>query len=378
MAYLCADTYAVPLLLLTVLLVGWFLILAASTTLFATRPGSQPKPLPKPLPRVSVLIAARNEEASLARCLTAIRQLDYPAHLLEVLLGDDASTDATSAVAARTMQGFAGSFRIIKINEMLGLARGKANVLAHLTRAASSNYFFITDADIAVPPTWIHGMLAHAAPGVGTVTGLTLVDGPRLFDKLQGLDWLMSLGLVQVVSDLGRPVTAMGNNMLVTRAAYEAIGGYEALPFSVTEDYALFQATIQQGFGYRIIFRPEVLAISLPMRTLGNLLQQRRRWMRGLESLPWNLRGGVLYYTGFYPMLLVLGWLAGPGVAGLVLAGKILLQGTLAYFCYRRAGRRTPLWLMPLAELYNFILTFTLTTYRLLPLSFQWKGRQYK
>ena len=378
MAYLCADNHSVPLLLLTVLLVVWFLILAASTTLFATRPGSQPKPLPEPLPHVSILIAARNEEATLARCLTAIRQLDYPAHLLEVLLGDDASTDATSAVAARTMQGFAGRFRIIQIKETLGLARGKANVLAHLTRAASSNYFFITDADIAVPPTWIQGLLAHAAPGVATVTGLTLVDGPRLFDKLQGLDWLMSLGLVQVVSDLRRPVTAMGNNMLVTRAAYEAIGGYVALPFSVTEDYALFQATIRQGFDYRIIFRPEVLAISLPMRTLGNLLQQRRRWMRGLESLPWNLRGGVLYYTGFYPMLLVLAWLAGPSVAGLVLVGKMLLQGALAYFCYRRAGRRSPLWLMPLAELYNFVLTFTLTTYRLLPLSFQWKGRQYK
>ncbi|MBO0356434.1 glycosyltransferase [Hymenobacter sp. BT186] len=367
-----------PLLLLTVLLVGWFLILATSTTLFATRPGSQPKPLPEPLPRVSILIAARNEEAAIARCLTAIRQLNYPAHLLEVLLGDDASTDATSALAARTMQGFAGSFSIVPVQETLGLARGKANVLAHLTRAASSNYFFITDADIAVPPTWIQGMLAHAAPGVGTITGLTLVDGPRLFDKLQGLDWLMSLGLVQVVSDLGRPVTAMGNNMLVTRAAYEAIGGYEALPFSVTEDYALFQATIRQGFGYRIIFRPEVLAVSLPMRTLSNLLQQRRRWMHGAESLPWSLRGGALYYTGFYPLLVGLAWVAGPGPAALVLAVKMLLQGALAYFCYRRAGRRAPLWLMPLAELYNFILTFTLTTYRLLPLSFQWKGRRYK
>ena len=342
------------------------------------RPGNQPGPLPALLPRVSILVAARNEEAAIARCLTAIRQLDYPAHLLEVLLGDDASADATGMIAARTMQGFAGSFRILKIEGNLGLARGKANVLAHLTRAACSEYFFITDADIAVPPTWVQGMLAHAAPGVGTITGLTLVDGPRLFDQLQGLDWLMSLALVQVVSDLGRPVTAMGNNMLVTRAAYEATGGYEALPFSVTEDYALFQATIRLGFDYRIIFRPEVLAVSLPMRTLGTLLQQRRRWMHGMESLPWQLRGGVLYYTGFYPMLLLLSWWAGPSVAALVLAGKMLLQGTLAYFCCRRAGRRAPLWLVPLAELYNFILTFTLTIYRLLPLSFQWKGRQYK
>ncbi|MBC8082903.1 MAG: family 2 glycosyl transferase, partial [Hymenobacter sp.] len=229
----------------------------------------------------------------------------------------------------------------------------------------------------AVPRTWVPGLLAHAAPGVGTVTGLTLVEGPRLFHQVQGLDWLMSLGLVQVVSDQGRPVTAMGNNMLVTRAAYEATGGYERLPFSVTEDFELFLATLRQGFGYRILFRPEVLASSLAMPTLGSLLQQRRRWTRGLTGLPGWLRVGLLYYAGFYPALLALGWLAGPGVAGLVWLAKMLLQGTLAHFCFRRAGRRAPLRLMPLFELYTVVLTFALTVYRLLPLSFEWKGRRY-
>jgi cellulose synthase/poly-beta-1,6-N-acetylglucosamine synthase-like glycosyltransferase len=276
------------------------------------------------------------------------------------------------------MHGFAGTFRILPIQATLGLARGKANVLAHLTRAATTDYFFVTDADIAVPRTWVQGLLAHTAPGVGTVTGLTLVEGPRLFDKLQGLDWLLSLGLVQVVSDLGQPVTAMGNNMLATRAAYEATGGYENLPFSVTEDYELFQATLRAGFGYRIIFRPEVLASSLPMPTLKGLLHQRRRWTRGVDGLPWWLRGGLLYYAGFYPALLALGWLAGPAAAGLVWLAKMLLQGMLAYFCFRRAGRCAPLWLLPIFELYTIILTLTLTAFRLLPLSFEWKGRRYR
>lgn len=236
------------MLFLTLFLAGLFLILATSTALFGTRRGHQPGALPAPLPRVSILIAARNEEATIARCLAAVRQLNYPPALLEVLLGNDASTDATAAVATQAMHGFQGRFQLLAITETLGEARGKANVLAHLARAATTEYFFITDADIAVPTTWVQGLLAYAQPGVGTVTGLTVVEGPRLFDKLQGLDWLLSLGLVQVVSDLGKPVTAMGNNMLVTRAAYGATGGYEQLPFSVTEDYALFQATLQHGF----------------------------------------------------------------------------------------------------------------------------------
>ncbi|MDX5346710.1 MAG: glycosyltransferase, partial [Hymenobacteraceae bacterium] len=46
-------------------------------------------------PRISILIAARNEEANIQRCLEAIQRLHYPTHLIEVLIGDDASTDRT-------------------------------------------------------------------------------------------------------------------------------------------------------------------------------------------------------------------------------------------------------------------------------------------
>lgn len=362
---------------LLVYFTGWFTLLGLSIASLVWRRGSRPRPLPAPLPRVSILIAARNEEAALPRCLQAIRQLRYPAHLVEVLLGDDHSTDRTRAVAEAAMQGYGGSFRCLSITGPLGLARGKANVLAHLTRAATTDFFCITDADIAVPPTWLTGLLAHAAPGVGTVTGLTLVQGPRLFDRLQGLDWLMSLGLVQVVSDWGVPVTAMGNNMLVTRAAYQATGGYETLPFSVTEDYALFRATLERGYGFRNLFRREVLAESLPQPTLPALLHQRRRWLRGVEQLPWWLKINLLIYSLFYPALAVFFWLAGP-VAGLgVWLAKLLLQGTLAQMCYRRVGRRAPLALLPAFELYTVLLAGCLTIFRLLPLPFVWKDRKY-
>ncbi|TGD82443.1 glycosyltransferase [Hymenobacter wooponensis] len=366
------------MLFLTLYFVGWFGLLLTSTVLFAWRRGSQPAPLLQPLPRVSILIAARNEAAAIGRCLRAVRALQYPPELVEVLLGDDGSTDATAAVAQAAMAGYVGTFRVLLIREELGTARGKANVLAHLTRAASSSYFFITDADIAVPTSWLQGLLAHVQAGVGIVTGLTMVQGPRLFHRIQGLDWLMSLGLVQVVTDLGRPVTAMGNNMLITRAAYEATGGYEQLPFSVTEDFELFKAVLREGYSSRNLFRAEVLAESLPMYTWSGLLHQRRRWMRGVEGLPGWLKGCLLLYGSFYLVLLVLAWVAGPGVALVVWGVKMLLQGGLAALCFRRVGHRAPLALIPLYEVYSIVLTGMLTAFRVLPLRFNWKGRQYR
>ncbi|WP_139923207.1 glycosyltransferase [Hymenobacter sp. DG01] len=366
------------MLLLTLYFLSWFGLLAAAAILFVRQQGSQPGPLPQPLPRVSILIAARNEQAAISRCLQAIRALRYPPGLVEVLLGDDASTDDTAAVATAAMQGYGGSFRLLSITEAWGTARGKANVLAHLARASSSDFFFITDADIAVPPTWLQGLLAHARPGVGIVTGLTLVTGPRLFHRLQGLDWLMSLGLVQVVTDLGRPVTAMGNNMLITRAAYEATGGYEQLPFSVTEDYELFKAVLRRGYTSRNLFRPEVLAESLPQYTWNGLLHQRRRWMRGVEQLPAWLKTCLALYGSFYLVLAGFAVVAGVGPALGVWAGKVLLQGAWAWLCFRRVGRRAPLGLLPLFELYTILLSGGLVIFRLLPVAFTWKGRAYR
>jgi cellulose synthase/poly-beta-1,6-N-acetylglucosamine synthase-like glycosyltransferase len=366
------------MLFLALYFLAWFGLLLTSTVLFARRRGSQLGPLPQPLPRVSILIAARNEAAAISRCLLAIRALQYPPELVEVLLGDDGSTDDTAEVAHTAMAGYTGTFLVVPIQNTLGTARGKANVLAHLTQAASSEYFFITDADIAVPPTWLQGLLAHVQAGVGIVTGLTLVEGPHVFHRIQGLDWLMSLGLVQVVTDLGHPVTAMGNNMLITRAAYEATGGYEQLPFSVTEDFELFKAVLRQGFSSRNLFRAEVLAESLPMYTWGGLLHQRRRWMRGVEGLPGWLQACLVLYGSFYLMLLVLAWVVGPGVALAAWCVKMLLQSGLATLCFRQVGRRAPVALIPMYEIYSVLLTGMLTAFRVLPIRFSWKGRQYR
>ncbi|KAA9339352.1 glycosyltransferase [Hymenobacter busanensis] len=364
--------------LLSAYFVGWFAILLGSWLLFAFRKAPARQPLPTPLPRVSILIAARNEEAAIARCLRSIRALNYPPEKLEVLLGDDASTDRTAAVATAAMQGFAGAFRILPITDTLGEARGKANVLAHLARAATTDYFFITDADISLPTTWVQGLLRHATPGRGTVTGLTVVHGPRLFDQLQGLDWLVSLALVQVVSDRGQPVTAMGNNMLITRAAYQATGGYENLPFSVTEDYELFRAVLRKGFGWVNVFETEVLAESLPVASWSKLLHQRRRWLRGVEALPWFIQVGLMLYGSFYPALVVAGWTWGVSTALVLLAGKVLVQGLLTFTVFRRVGLAPPLRLLPLFEIYTLVLTTSLAGFRLLRRPFDWKGRLYR
>ena len=351
----------------------------ATWRLASQRGAAVPQALPAPWPRVSILVAARNEEAALPRCLASLRALNYPAELLEILVGDDGSTDRTRAVAEAALAGFAGQHRVVAIQENLGQARGKANVLAHLARGSQADYLLITDADIAVPPTWVPAMLQHAAPGVGTVTGLTVVEGGGLLAQLQRLDWLMSLALIQVGTEAGQPMTAMGNNMLITRAAYQATGGYEALPFSVTEDFALFEAVNARGFGFRQLFEPAVRATSLPTGSWQALIKQRLRWLRGVAALPWHVQAGLIFFSGYWLMVVGLGLAGGLGWALAALAAKVASHYVLALAASRRAGLPRPAWwLLPLFEGYSLLLTTHLTLTRLLgQRGVEWKGRQY-
>ncbi|WP_460613210.1 glycosyltransferase [Hymenobacter seoulensis] len=325
-------------------------------------------------PHVSILIAARNEETTIIRCLTALTKLNYPAEKLEILIGDDASTDNTAALIEAFIQD-KPQFRLLSVRHQLGSARGKSNALAHLCRAASTDYLLFTDADMALHPDWVQTMLAAAPEGVGIVTGITTAEG-TLFGRLQGLDWLFGLSLIRILTDLRLPITAVGNNMLVTRAAYTSIGGYEALAFSITEDLQLFEKVVAQGWGYRNIVTPSALGVSVAQPTVRHLLQQRKRWMKGAVRLPWQV--GILFssYGFFYT---VLGWpgLLPVGTLVTLYAAKVACQTLFLAITLRQAGHREKLHVLLLYDVYLLFMSLAVLTYTWWPTGIHWKERRY-
>ncbi|WP_133274468.1 glycosyltransferase [Hymenobacter radiodurans] len=332
-------------------------------------------PLSAARPKVSILIAARNEEATIERCLTSLTRLNYPPEQLEILIGDDASTDNTMGVVQRFIAN-KPQFKLMPIRHRLGTAKGKSNVLAHLSRAATADIFLITDADMALAPDWVQTMLAAAPAGVGVVTGATTADG-SLFGRLQGLDWLFGLNIIRLLTEMGQPVTAVGNNMLVTREAYESIGGYEALAFSITEDLQLFAQIVAQGWGYRNLMDRRTLGVSVPQPTVMHLLRQRKRWMKGATRLPWQLSVLFSLYGLFY---MVLYWpgLFTPAVVLSIFSAKLALQTVFLHITLRQVGRRETLAVLLLYEVYLSVMSVAVLSYTLWPSYIQWKERRYR
>ncbi len=330
----------------------------------------------KSYPRISILIAARDEEENILTCLAAIHRLDYPKEKLEVLVGDDHSTDHTRALV-KSLLHERPYLQLLFITQTITKRPGKANVLAQLAQKATTDYFFITDADVEVPPTWVSHLLPHLTEGVGIVTGITTTKGMRFFDQMQALDWLFSLGLMQVISDRNVPASTMGNNMLIAKEAYDKVDGFAGIPFSITEDVRIFKEIVAEGYKTKNVYAPESLALSEPAATFHDFLQQRRRWMRGSTQLPWYLLLLLVlqaaYYPVWVPFVLHTSWF----LAVVVFLLKLSLQSIFLAICVKRVGWKTSTWQIIFFEFYLLVTSLVLIVYFFVPTKLKWKGRRY-
>jgi cellulose synthase/poly-beta-1,6-N-acetylglucosamine synthase-like glycosyltransferase len=239
-------------------------------------------------PRVSIIIAARNEEGNLPRCLDAICSLSYPRELLEVIVVDDHSTDSTRAIINRYAERYS-NLRLLEAERGTGTLQGKANAVSQGIDVSRGEIVLFTDADCLVPPRWVEETVKYyTSDNVGIVAGFTSLEGSGWFAQIQAIDWFSLFSAAAGLVRLRFPTTAVGTNLSVRRSAYEAVGGYRSIPFSVTEDYALFHAVTGQT-AYRAVFPldAKTLVRSKPCVTWRELYRQKKRWFlggRGMEA----------------------------------------------------------------------------------------------
>src|SRR5438445_13218819 len=192
---------------------------------------------------VSVIVPARNEEACLRACLESLVAQDGVD--CETIVVDDSSTDRTGEIAL--------SFPSVKTIDPGLLPEGwtgKNNALAAGARQAAGKWLLFTDADTIHRPGSLargleeakrHGAaLLSYSPGQEVHGFWEKAVMPVIFAELA------STYKASAVSDPASPVAAAnGQYLLITREAYEAVGGFAAVATSLLEDVALARAVKQ-------------------------------------------------------------------------------------------------------------------------------------
>ncbi len=244
-----------------------------------------PKISEKELLYITVVVAARNEEDNILDCMQSLNNLIYPENKIEIIIVNDHSTDSTGEIIESYIKD-KPKFKTIVPSESIGSLIGKTNALANAVKISKGEIILTTDADCVVSPTWAKTLASYFQDDVGFVGGFTTQQDQNTFSGMQAIDFVYLLTVAAGTINLGKPLSCIGNNMSYRKSVYYAVGGYEGLPFSVTEDFRLLMA-IHDFKKYKIIYPldKDALVTSKACPDWKTLYWQKKRWgVGGMES----------------------------------------------------------------------------------------------
>lgn len=209
---------------------------------------------PAPTPTdglVSILIPARNEAAVIEGTVrAALASRCVP---VEVLVGDDHSTDDTAAIVAR-IAATDPRLRLVAVPALPEGWTGKNHACAALAGAARGERLLFLDADVTLAPDGAAALAAHAGKsGADLVSGVPRQVMGTLGERLTVpmINFLM-LGYLPIAMMRASPRTSLGaacgQMILIAREAYAATGGHGAIRTSLHDGVRLPRLLRERGY----------------------------------------------------------------------------------------------------------------------------------
>ena len=187
---------------------------------------------------ISFIVPAYNEEHELSKTLAAIRTAaSGAAQPYEIIVVDDASTDATPEIASRV------GAKVIPINRrQIAAARNAGG------RAAEGEYLFFIDADTRIDRAHVSGGIAALEGGYAGGSARVAMDG---FVPIWGRMLLRGFASVYFGLNLGA-----GAFLFTTRRNFDSTGGFDEQYFAGEEVY--FSIALKKLGGFKVLREPVV------------------------------------------------------------------------------------------------------------------------
>jgi chlorobactene glucosyltransferase len=353
----------------------------------------EPAPPPSHAPLISICIPARNEERNIRACVEAVLAQDYP--ILEVIVLDDRSTDATPSILADIASHDPRLHPISGSDLPEGWA-GKPHALHQASAVARGEWLCFVDADTFVMPEALSACYIKAIEtNADMFTIMTFQIMGTFWEKvvMPLVMTALSVGFSpRKVNDPKRKdAIANGQFIMIKRSVYDAIGGHESVKDQIVEDKAIAEQI--KWNGYRLVVANGYAVARTRMYT--SLPEMWEGWTKniylGLRDQPSLMVLGafgafvLLIAALFLPIwpLLGLSWYlqGGSWMAAAVITKSLILWAFLIYVRARVAkAMDVPPWYAfttPLGAAVFAAMMLTSTWKVLSGKGVTWKGRVY-
>lgn len=333
----------------------------------------------------TIVVPFRNEAKNLPKLLQSFSKLHYPQELIEIIMVDDFSTDASERICIQWRVQHDGIDTTLLENLRLS-SSPKKDAIARAMPIAKHDWIVTTDADCRVPKNWLltlDNYIQTKQPEM-IVGAVVYQTKNNWFHQFQQLD-LMSLQGVTIGSfGIRKPFMCNGANFAYTKKLFQAVGGFAGNDKIASGDdvFLLQKAVLHAPENVHYLKSNDSIVKTKPENDLYKLFMQRVRWASkttGYKStyaqvlavavLLMNaslVAGFWMVITGTLDWTLVLG----------VFAVKYVVDYLLLYKtnAYLRNGK----WLLPLASSVVYPLFSSLVALYSLVAPYTWKGSTYK
>lgn len=169
----------------------------------------------------TIIVPFRNEAHNLPILLDSLAKLEYPAHLFEVLLIDDNSTDGFQLPDL--------PFKATILQNHRASNSPKKDAITAAMKRVSTNWVITTDADCIVPRKWLSSLDQYIQnQDVAMIAGAVTYTGNNSFlHHFQQLDLTSLQGATIGSFGIGKGFMCNGANLTYTKAIFKELNGFE-------------------------------------------------------------------------------------------------------------------------------------------------------
>lgn len=275
---------------ITLHFVSWgYAIVAVVTTLVAIQIirllAAKPDPTPQTLedkdlesaPTISLLVAAKNEEAVIARSIEMLCNLDYPTNKYEVWAIDDHSSDRTPQILDQLAQVYP---QLKVVHRAAGAGGGKSGALNQVLSQAKGEIIGVFDADAGVQPNLLRKvapMFATESMGAVQVRKAIANISENFWTKGQAAEMFLDSYVQQKRIAINGIGELRGNGQFVRRSALRSCGGWNEE--TITDDLDLTIRLHLDNWKIGLLLNPAVEEEAVTNAIA--LWHQRNRWAEG-------------------------------------------------------------------------------------------------
>jgi cellulose synthase/poly-beta-1,6-N-acetylglucosamine synthase-like glycosyltransferase len=324
------------------------------------------------LPRLSLLVAAHNEETVIEGRVRNALELDYPREKLEIVIASDGSEDRTSEIVRRYAD------RGVRLLDFPN-RRGKATVLNDAMGQLGGQIVLLSDANTDTDPDAARKLVRwFADPAIGAVCGRLVLTDPASGKNVDSLYWRYETFLKRQESRLG---ALLGSNGAIYAIRRELL---QPIPNATIIDDFVIPLLAKQRSGCRLIYECAAVAREESAPDIATEFRRRSRIGAGgwqAIGMLWRLLNpmrGWIAFTFFSHK--ILRWLCPFFLLLMVVTSaaiwsrplyRFLLVAQAAFYLAALLGRHVPRG-VPLAKLLRLANMFASMNAALLVGFFRW------